>query len=49
MTTPATTRAVGKNQNQNPYIPPKGGYIGEGELLIFISHAACATPNPLRK
>ena len=47
MTMTATTRAVGENQNQNPYIPLKGGYIGEGELLIFIDHQASATPDPL--
>ena len=47
MMLPFSTRAVGENQNQNPYIPLKGGYIGEGELLIFIDHQASATPDPL--
>ena len=47
MMLPSSTRAVGENQNQNPYIPLKGGYIGEGELLIFIDHQASATPDPL--
>jgi hypothetical protein len=54
MTTPTTTHAVGKNQNQNPYIPPKGGSIGGskggsiggGELLVLVYYLASATPNP---
>jgi hypothetical protein len=49
MTMTATTRASGENQNQNPYIPLKGGYIGEGELLVLVYHLASATPNPLNQ
>ena len=45
MTMTAITRASG--ENQNPYIPLKGEYIGEGELLVLVYHLASATPDPL--
>ena len=33
-----------KNQNQNPYIPLKGGIYGGGKLLLLIYYLAIAKP-----
>jgi hypothetical protein len=45
MTTRSTYPRKREKQKQNPHIPPKGGYMGEGELLFLLS-PLCATPNP---